>query len=640
MALVTWDVDLDLDDSGGYATAIEQYVHQDDGIKLSPRGRGVDLEGAQPVICTLTLDNSDKRFSPANSGSPYDPDFRPYKRIRIRVTFNAVTYNVFLGIITSIVVNPMLRDQFVYVTATDDSYALSRTDIRLPAMGGVLTGTVIHRIVDLAEIGELCTNTRFKDDLTGYAVAVGATLTRKTTGDILEGAACMETITLASTASGWTYNLLSVTSDGDVLTARVYVIAGTPDDVGRTVTLKGNGTGGSGSSDTTSHTLTDTWEPIEVSWTAGSAGANVQVTAGAAAITTFRTGAHHVTLTKNAIPRNVDGGSYAPSQIAFHRRPAADASEEIRDNELGALFFFDGQGRATFHDHTHRWRESESTSSQATIDETFSELAYEQNADDRVFEVILDYPIFEIGEPGTPMFHLVPVPRTVAPNGTLRIEIDYGGTLVRDTITPVANLDYFIRSQPDGDSAGDDETGNVTLDFEDFGRGAQAILTNTVARVVHVTNFLVRATPIRPPSDLTPARATPTSAPILAGVLTHRYSLLDNERAISSWATYLADRYGETQRERLAMTLIETFPAAPTAGLMAQILGREVGDRVTVVNDDLDSATEINAAFYIDSRSLEIGVNQISSTWVLSPVDVDMFIWDSSSWDGPDVWAP
>ncbi len=624
--LVTWEVDLDLDDSGSYATDIKDYVHLDDGIKLSPRGRGADLEAAQPVICTLMLDNSDGRFSPADSGSPYDPDFRPYKRIRIRATFNAVTYDVFLGTITSIIVNPMLRDQFAYVTAIDDSYALSRTDIRLPSIGGVKTGIVTQRIIDLSEVGELVDNPRFKTDLTGYSkIDGGETMERKTTAPVMEGAASCYVETDAAN-EGVRY-ALPHDADSDFQSVKVTASCYVRNDGGlqSVVVLRLVDSATDPIATGFSNILTSEWQRVTVTGTFGGASTDffLDIEQQGVGSRAFRVGAVHCTLFKNVIPRNLDGGDYAPSQIAFHRQPAAGAIEEIRDNELGALFFFDGQGRATFHDHTHRWREAESTSSQATIDETFSELAYEMNADDRVSEVVLDYPIFEIGEPGTPMFHLAPVPRTIGPNGTLRIEIDYGGTLVRDTITPVANTDYFIRSQPDSDSAGDDETGNVTLDFEDFGRGAYAVLTNTVARVVHVTNFQVRATPVRPPSDLTPARATPTSVPILAGVLTHTYSLLDSEPAIQSWATYLANRYGETQRERLAMTLTETFPAAKTTGVMAQILGREVGDRVTVVNDDLDGTTKVNAAFYIDSRSLEIGVNQISSVWGLTPVDAD-----------------
>lgn len=58
---------------------------------------------SQPEASTaqLTLKNIDGRFSPHNTTGAYYPNVNPMVRIRIRATYNAVTYNVFLGYVTS-----------------------------------------------------------------------------------------------------------------------------------------------------------------------------------------------------------------------------------------------------------------------------------------------------------------------------------------------------------------------------------------------------------------------------------------------------------------------------------------------------------------------------------------------------------
>jgi hypothetical protein len=49
----------------------------------------------------LVLDNRDGRFTPFNVASPYYPDILPLRRIRIRATWDLVTYPVFQGFVES-----------------------------------------------------------------------------------------------------------------------------------------------------------------------------------------------------------------------------------------------------------------------------------------------------------------------------------------------------------------------------------------------------------------------------------------------------------------------------------------------------------------------------------------------------------
>jgi hypothetical protein len=577
---------------------------------LIRRGRQRESSQPRPGTCTLKMDNSAGTYTPKAGGSA----IRPMHGIQVV----ADSQDLFTGFVTRVFLHPSGNKQDMVVSCADWLWILSRTDISLPMMLNVRSDILAARIADLVEIGELCANTRFKDDLTGYSADVGATLTRKTSGDILEGAACLETITLASTASGWGYDLFSVTSDGDVLTVRVYVIAGTPDDVGRTVRLKGNSSGGSGSSDSTLHTLTDTWEAVEVSWIAGSVSANVQVTAGAAAITTFRTGALHVTLTKSAIPRSFDTGQSHFSHIAPRRVNALRAIQEVANNELGGLVYVNGSGTLVFEDRHHRMRESASITSQGTIDEDMVDVPYEEDGDDLVGLVELSFPVWEEGIAGSTVFQLFPVPRAIPPSGTLTIPVDYGA-LVRDHIVPVATTDWLCNANPEG--GGVDETGNVTIDYNDFGGGGQAVLTNGVARTVWLTTFKVRGTPVRRASDTPEVSYTPSGAPDYASKLKFAYRQQSSRAHVQAIAEYFGDRY-VTQKERLPVKLLNK-----TAAILAEMTDRVISERVTITNDNAAYSSKVNGDYHIDSMQhrLSQGKTKMETIWGVVPVDDEMF---------------
>jgi hypothetical protein len=313
--------------------------------------------------------------------------------------------------------------------------------------------------------------------------------------------------------------------------------------------------------------------------------------------------------------------------------------QEVRENELGALFYFDGAGQACFEDRHHRWKSDHLTS---TVTLTEKDPDYSEHAADRIKAVILDFPRYVDGEPGTQVWDLdgpLPIPA----NGSLRVEADFGGGLVRATITPIANTDYFVRSTADG--SGTDQTGVVTLVFNDFGGGAQAVFTNSSSVIVYLTSLAIRATPVREASDLSPARYTASGGPVLAGTLSHDYRYNDKEPDIQAWAEYLGLRYS-TQRERLSQSLGAAFPEAALTTDMVSILARQISDRVTVVSTVLPFAPDVNGAYYIDSiqRRIQGSDNQgfhLSAEWRLSPVDsVTYFTLPTSQLDGTHVLAP
>ncbi|KPJ64883.1 hypothetical protein AMK68_00170 [candidate division KD3-62 bacterium DG_56] len=637
MALATWAVEFDLDEDGTFGTDISTYVHRMAGVSMQGRGRQVDLDAAGISTLTLTLGNDDGRFSPGNAGGPYGTKFRPLKRVRLKVTYNAVTYDFWYGVIKSIEVRPMARDRTVFLSCEDMMSVLAATEIRLPLMCDQRAGVIIHRLLDAAEVGEQCDNPRFRDDLTGYTDLGTVTNTRVTSGKLLEGGAALESVTTAAT-SGWIY-AFPHDADADFqsrkVTRAVYVWATSSADVGETFTIRLRDNLGNRGTETV--TLTEEPQRVEVSGTYAATATDFYVDGYMTSVAaTFRTGAVHGVYAECAFPRDIDDGDHPLGNVSFPPTSALDAIQEVRDNEPGGLFFFDGAGQAVFHDQAHRWHETHSTVSQATIDETFTALSYTMDAADRISEIVLYFPRWETGEAGTIVFSLYPSPRTIPGNGSITVEIDHGGGLMRDTIVPVANEDFFAEF-----ADGSDATGSLSIDLEDYGAAAVVTVSSSSANPIKLTALTLRATPVRSPSDMTPARASPTTMPALPCVVSHAYRFQDSERVVQSWADYLAARFGDVQRSRIALTIAEAFPDTPTTGHMATILGRAISDRITLSNDAYPFSAHITGGtFYIDGMSVAIGERHIAATWQLVPTDADMFILDSSELDGVHVLAP
>lgn len=94
--------------NAGYATAagsrtwtdISAYVELAGGIDIKV-GRQDELSTTEPNTLTLTLDNSDGRFTPERSSSPYYPNVKLYRPIRVTATLPDASTSVrFLGFVT------------------------------------------------------------------------------------------------------------------------------------------------------------------------------------------------------------------------------------------------------------------------------------------------------------------------------------------------------------------------------------------------------------------------------------------------------------------------------------------------------------------------------------------------------------
>jgi len=91
------------------------------GISIT-RGRQDEHSQISPSTCTLQLKNADGRFTPEKSSSPYYPNVKKGRRLRVSETHNAVTYRRFTGYIDEWVVSwPSAKTNMSFVDVTASS---------------------------------------------------------------------------------------------------------------------------------------------------------------------------------------------------------------------------------------------------------------------------------------------------------------------------------------------------------------------------------------------------------------------------------------------------------------------------------------------------------------------------------------
>ena len=616
MPRATFIVELDLNEDGTY----EQNITSDVLSATMFRGRSEDLDAAQQGSLTLTLDNSLGKYAPKSA--TVLSGFAPYKPVRIRTTSPAAASH-FTGIITKISVDPAHDQQQVTVTAMDSVEVLRRAIISQRLLQGQPTGIILHRLLDASEQGEHCDNPAFDEDLSGYADGGwggggGATSTRVITGTIMEGSAAIETVSTAW--GGWRYSIPH-TADSEFqslkITASVYIWAATVADVGKMVRLQlaDSATADLGATDLALSMLP---QRVSVTGTFGPTATDFYVQAYPTTNATFRTGAVHIISAKVAIPRSLDDGRTRLSYYGSFRKSAMEMIEEVRDNELGGLFFFDGGGSAVFEERTKRLL---GTAALGTVDETFWEMEYAEEAEDRFSKIIFNHGKFDIGAPATYVWNLdLPTSRPISVGGTALLYGEYG-SFVKDPIKPVGNIDFQVNNQSDG--AGRDMLGTVgegsvvPLTWIPYGEGARyQLVNNSTADTAWITQLAQQATPIRPSSDKVVVEYEPVNPPSLKSELEHSYPLNDDVAAVQSWAGFLGRHYA-TQRERVSITI-----RPRTSAILTQMLNRKISDRVKLVNDDKSYATAVNGDYYIEGIRHRISKGGFlhETTWTVSPV--------------------
>ena len=113
------------------------------------RGKDKELGNAPAGTLEITLNNSDKRFSPVYASSPLYGKIRPWLPVRLRVTYGVTTVTLYTGFISRLTIYPLSKKQEAYLYCTDGTDLLARNmvtqaeDNREPMTDGAALGKVL-----------------------------------------------------------------------------------------------------------------------------------------------------------------------------------------------------------------------------------------------------------------------------------------------------------------------------------------------------------------------------------------------------------------------------------------------------------------------------------------------------------------
>ncbi len=140
-------VEVDWNNDGDFSDTYDNITSDVRSISYS-RGKSDELGTADVGQLSITLNNSDGKYTPSNSGSDLYGLLLPKRPIRIRATYDGNTYNLFYGYIEEIIPHPHLTEQYCIITATDGLDFLSRHDMSTALYKDTLTGTIHGYILD------------------------------------------------------------------------------------------------------------------------------------------------------------------------------------------------------------------------------------------------------------------------------------------------------------------------------------------------------------------------------------------------------------------------------------------------------------------------------------------------------------
>lgn len=119
------------------------------------RGRQTELEQSEPGQLHVRLDNSDRRFDPFYTGSPYYPYVEPMKQVRVRALYFLTTWDLFRGYVDSWPQSwPSNVDAEVVLSATDAFKIFAQYDLPENAWAlqmRTLAPTAWYRFAEAAE---------------------------------------------------------------------------------------------------------------------------------------------------------------------------------------------------------------------------------------------------------------------------------------------------------------------------------------------------------------------------------------------------------------------------------------------------------------------------------------------------------
>lgn len=143
----TLTVEVAFDDS---TTGDPTWTDVTDWVQAVSASRGVQEELGRPEAgtCNVVFDNSDRRFDPTYTSSPYYPYVTPLRRIRVRAYFNGVNYPLFTGYVERWPVQWRQNTSQVQVQCVDGFAVLANAKLPADTYPAETTGARIRRVLD------------------------------------------------------------------------------------------------------------------------------------------------------------------------------------------------------------------------------------------------------------------------------------------------------------------------------------------------------------------------------------------------------------------------------------------------------------------------------------------------------------
>lgn len=118
------------------------------------RGRSDELQHYTPGTIMLDLENSDGRFDPTYASGAYYPNVQPMKLVRLRATWNSITYPIFQGYVDGWTPSwPQNKQDRVKLGATDAFKVLTRKRYVNATQGQETIASRIGQFLTLADLG-------------------------------------------------------------------------------------------------------------------------------------------------------------------------------------------------------------------------------------------------------------------------------------------------------------------------------------------------------------------------------------------------------------------------------------------------------------------------------------------------------
>ncbi len=274
------------------------------------------------------------------------------------------------------------------------------------------------------------------------------------------------------------------------------------------------------------------------------------------------------------------------------------AQEEIDKSEQG-FSYVDGSGYFRFEDRYHRSTATHQTS-QATFDNTMSDISYSlnpRNVYNIVKVTVTPWELQSISE----LWRLDEIPSIgVGQSKTWWGNASVGNesVFVEEWTTPVSTTDYTANSQSDG--GGDDMTSDISIVTTKFAQTIKLVITNNGSVPAYITLLKARGTYYNPNTTVTKkSENTDSQAAYQKRTLEFDGKYMYDADQAQDLADYAIGKYKDPRAE------LSMYVMAQDSTMLSNILGLEISDRITVVNDTLG----LSADYFIDYMEHNISMS-------------------------------